>query len=275
MTVDVHASGYCIADAAIVDPRQNRKDIRFYAAWLHIAHEQLGHLLVDTGYNRLFHEATRSFPSRLYAWATPVTITDEDTAVAILKKKGVAAEEVKYIIITHFHADHICALRDFPNAQFICSRSALDDVSRLNGWRAVSKGVLKPLLPDDFYARVLAIEDVSPIAIQLAGGLTARSLFGDPMIQLVSMPGHATGMLGVLLRQTDETIFYAADAQWDKEVFEAGVWPSKLVKLFFGSWDDFLTTTTKLRAYMAAEPATRLMFTHCKQTLNYISQCSK
>jgi glyoxylase-like metal-dependent hydrolase (beta-lactamase superfamily II) len=206
----------------------------------------------------------------LNAWATPVFINDNETAVAVLRSKNVNPADVNYIIITHFHADHICALRDFPNAQFICSRAALAQVNGLQGWRAVRKGILKSLLPDDFHHRVLLVEDIATTAGITDGGLEVKRFFDEPRIQFVYLPGHAAGMLDVLISTADETILYAADAQWDKQVFEAGGLPSRLVRLFFNSWVDFLSTSSKLRAYMALNPATRLMFTHCGQTLNYV-----
>jgi len=270
MTVDVHISGYCVADASIVDRSQKRQKVKFHAVWMHIFHERFGHILVDTGYSKLFYEATRGFPEKLYAWATPVIINDHETAVAVLRSKNIAPGDVSYIIITHFHADHICALSDFPSAKFVCSKAALDEVNRLQGWRAVRKGILKALLPGDFRQRVLLAEDIAATSGIKDGGLEVKSFFDESRIQLVYLPGHATGMLGVLISTANETILYAADAQWDKQTFEAGRLPAHVVKLFFSSWADFISSGDKLRAYMALNPATRLMFTHCGQTLNYV-----
>jgi glyoxylase-like metal-dependent hydrolase (beta-lactamase superfamily II) len=270
MTVDVHVSGYCVADASIVDRARKREKIKFYAVWLHIFHERFGHILVDTGYSKLFYEATRTFPEKLYAWATPVFISDSESAVSVLRSKNIDPSDISYIIISHFHADHICALRDFPSAKFVCSRAALDEVNRVQGWRAVRKGILKALLPADFHQRVLLVEDIAASSGIIDGGLEAKSFFDESRIQFVYLQGHATGMLGLLISTADKTILYAADAQWDKDVFEAGRLPAPIVKLFFSSWADFISSADKLRAYMALNPATRLMFTHCRQTLKYV-----
>jgi glyoxylase-like metal-dependent hydrolase (beta-lactamase superfamily II) len=201
-----------------------------------------------------------------------VTISDDETAVAVLAKKNIAPSDISYIIITHFHADHICALRDFPAAKYICSREALAEAVRLKSWRAVSKGIVKALLPEDFDKRVLLIEDIAATSGVVDGGIQVKSFFDESLIQFAYLPGHATGMVGLIIRNGQETIFYAADAQWDKAVFDAGILPKRIVKLFFSSWKDFLDTTRKLKLYMAANPTTKLLFTHCEQTLKYV-QC--
>ena len=270
MKVNLHVSGFCVADASLVNPTRKKENIRFHAAWMHIEHEQYGHILVDTGYSKHFFKATSSFPGKIYGMITPVTLTNEETAVATLARKNIAPADVKYVIITHFHADHISALRDFPNAKFICSRASLDEVDRLGKWRSVTKGILKSLLPDDFHKRVLVIEDMSAKPEVLDGGLEARTFFDDAAIKFVYVPGHATGMVGLLIKQNTQTMLYAADAQWDKAAFNAGILPKKIVKLIFSSWKDFLDTTNKLKLYMAANPDTLLLFTHCEQTLKYV-----
>ncbi len=271
MTVDLHVSGYCIGDASIVNPGKKRSKIRFHAVWMHIFLPGYGHVVADTGYSPEFRVATRSFPERLYAWATPMTIDEDKTAAAILKKKGVNPGEVKYVIITHFHGDHVCGLKDFPNAKFICSRAALEQVKAVSGFGAVKRGILKKLLPDDFMQRVLLIEDIAKVSRVLDGGLQSYSFFDNTDIWFVSVPGHARGMVGLLIKGAERTLFYAADAQWDKAVFEAGILPRKIVKLFFDSWEDFIDTTERLQQYMAANPDTLLLFTHCEQTLTYVS----
>ena len=270
ITLDIHVSGYCEANAAIVDPRKKSRKIRFYAAWAHLYHPEYGHILVDTGYSDQFALHTGRFPEKLYALAVPVFIQEAETAVAVLEKKGVAATDIKYIVITHFHADHICALRDFPSAQFICSTDAYQQAMQLNGFRAVKKGIIKQLLPNDFAKRVLLIENIAKHQETLSGGLKAFSFFDSAEIRFVSLPGHGKGMMGILVETAGKNILYAADAQWDKNVFEAGVLPNRIVKVFFDSWIDFLDTTEKLRAYTARHPETLLLFTHCEQTMKYV-----
>ena len=41
----------------------------------------------------------------------------EETAIAQIKRLGYAPEEVKHIVLTHFHYDHVGGLPDFPQAK--------------------------------------------------------------------------------------------------------------------------------------------------------------
>ena len=272
MNFELHASGYCVANASIVDPTSKYRKVKFYAVWAHIFHPLYGHILIDTGYNQQFYNTTRSFPERLYAIATPVTVCEGETAVSILKRKNVAASDVKYIFITHFHADHVCGLNDFPNANFVCSREALAQVNSLSGLKAVRKGIIKKLLPDNFASRVLVMEDIASEFKVIEGGLLSFRFFDSDDIRFIHLGGHARGMIGVFVNTGTNFILYAADAQWDRAVFDAGILPKKIVKLFFDSWDDFVATTAQLKKYLAVNPCTLLLFTHCPQTLKFIGR---
>lgn len=81
-----------------------------------LAHPTRGWILFDTGYSSHFTQATAPFPERLYRWVTPLTLTPADTLLAQLARLGISADEIRYVIISHMHGDHIAGLKDFPNA---------------------------------------------------------------------------------------------------------------------------------------------------------------
>jgi len=120
--------GYCEASEHHVLRGKKKKQIRFYATWGHIEHPEHGHILFDTGYTHRFFEETKKFPFNLYAKSTPAFLKPEEEAINQLKAKGIAAKDVSFVIISHFHADHIAGLKDFPNATFICSKTAHDEI---------------------------------------------------------------------------------------------------------------------------------------------------
>lgn len=75
------------------------------------------------GPNSIAIIATRE---EMYRWLTPVTVNKslhEQLAMHHIK-----AEEINYIIISHFHADHIGGWKIFPNAQFICHPEAVASI---------------------------------------------------------------------------------------------------------------------------------------------------
>lgn len=270
-TIEFFASGYCEAHANVVNPISGKGKAKFYAVWALISIPEIGYIMFDTGYSKHFQEVTNSFPARFYRWATPVFLKENDSAREILKQKGIRCDEIKYIIISHFHADHIAGLRDFDKATFICAQSSLEEVKNLSGFKAVSKGILHGLLPNNFYERVTTIEQLANSIEIDVFGITHYHLFNNQYFELILVPGHAKGMLGFIFKKEDQHLVFATDAAWSTETFEKEILPKKIVKLFFDSWSDFVDTQSKLRAYKKQNPNCNILFTHCPYTLNFIS----
>jgi glyoxylase-like metal-dependent hydrolase (beta-lactamase superfamily II) len=264
------ASGYCEAHNNIVNPKFGKGKVKFYAVWALLNIPDVGYVLFDSGYTDQFQKATHKFPGRFYRWATPVVIKADETAVAILEKKGIAENKIKYVIISHFHADHIAGLKSFTSATFICSSDSLEEVKKLRGIRAVRKAILHDLLPEDFYQRVVTIESFADKIIQSSEGFEAYYLFKNEQFFLIAVPGHAKGMLGFILNTKDQKILYGSDASWSYETYSEGILPRKIVKLFFDSWSDFIQSNKKIKCFEKENPAFSILFTHCEKTLQYI-----
>ena len=120
LKVNFFQAGYCTHPEAIVMRDRPWKIMEFPSIVALISHPQIGSILFDTGYSNRFFQETSSFPFRLYALTTPVYFQDEDSAAYQLEKEGIQPETIQSIIISHFHADHIGGLGDFPQANFIC-----------------------------------------------------------------------------------------------------------------------------------------------------------
>ena len=69
-----------------------------------------GVILVDTGYDN------RSAEDQ--ALADGVNLTNYHSPAEMLKKIGICAEDVKHVILTHAHWDHMGGISLFPNATF-------------------------------------------------------------------------------------------------------------------------------------------------------------
>lgn len=266
-----YASGYCEAHARIVDPIHGKGKTKFHAVWALIQIHNVGNVLFDTGYSDEFNTATQSFPNRFYRWATPMKLNENHKAKNILKEQGIDSTDINYVIISHFHADHISALVDFQNAKFICSELAYQQVQELSGVKAVSKGIIHKLIPPDFGERVEFIEQIADKKSVNKYGITEFSFFGLKNLKILLLPGHAKGMLGFHFTNPGKNILFATDASWDLNCYRNGILPSKVVKLFFDSWNDFVTTIEKLKSMEKAEEGITILFTHCPKTLTFIS----
>ncbi len=271
VTISFFASGFCEAHEKVVNPKKGFGKISFYAVWALIEVPNLGYMLFDTGYSHHFEKATQRFPGKLYRIATPVKLKTEESAVEILKRKGIHHTEIKYILVSHFHADHIAGLKDFPSAKIICSKVAFLQTQQLQGIKAVLKGILHQLIPEDILQRINFIEDLSEETHQNNYGLTEYKWNLIPNLKFLLLPGHAKGMLGFHFANEYTNLLFATDAAWDTDCFNKGIMPLKIVKIFIDSWDELNDTSEKLKAMKNDSPSLEIAFTHCPKTLQLIT----
>ncbi len=258
-------AGYCIADARHAVKGEKKRLIKFKALYALILHPLYGYILFDTGYTNRFFDATKNYPNKIYALTTKVKLKKSEEVKAQLKSHGISSNEIKHIIISHFHADHIGGLKDFNNAKFYCTKKSFNQVKSISNFFAFSKGILKKLIPEDFEERVCFIEDVSKLKEDNIFN-KAYDLFGDKSINIYNLPGHAAGQIGILIKTKIKNYFLLADACWDIRAITEEKTPNKIVKLFFDSWSDYISSLNKLRKFNKKFPQTIMIPTHCSKT---------
>jgi glyoxylase-like metal-dependent hydrolase (beta-lactamase superfamily II) len=268
-------AGYCTHPEAIVIRDGRWKTINFPSLFALISHPKLGAILFDTGYSNRFFEETRHFPCRLYALTTPVYCQPEDSAVYQLQKHGIEPEAVQFIIISHFHADHIGSLRDFPHAYFICFKSAYEAVKYRRGINALKTGFLSGLLPSDFEQRTMFVEDKQKVSLppQYAPFDTGFDLFGDSSLFAVELPGHATGQLGLFFSDaSNQSYFLIADACWLSRAYQEFVKPHPIANLIFSNGQEYGDTLLKIHQLHKLNPELKIIPTHCPTTWDELQQ---
>lgn len=257
-------TGYCTHPEAITLRGGRWQTIQFPALFALIQHPTIGNILFDTGYSERFFRETQHFPNRFYALITPVYLKPEENAVQQLQQQSVPPESIRYILISHFHADHIAGLADFPQAEFICAQSAYGAVKHQKGLRALKAGFLAGLLPPDFEKRLRFVEQ-SPSVPALPGWFEQGfDLFGDRSLIAIELPGHAPGQLGLLLTDTHhQTYFLVADACWSSRAYQELVAPHPIAQLIFADSATYQTTLKKLHSLHQAHPEIQIIPTHC------------
>lgn len=215
-----------------------------------------------------FVEATRRFPERLYALLTPVTIPREQAAVAQLRALGYEPTEVCRVYISHFHADHISALSDFPRARFYYFEEAFAAVRRLGRVRALMQGILPALLPPDFVERSVSLRGTSAaLPADCQPFVEGLDLFGDGSGFAVRLPGHAPGQLGLIVSDArGRRVFLVADACWTRAAFEQGARPHPITHLLFDDSAKYHETLARLSSLHARYPDTLIVPSHCEAT---------
>jgi len=266
LNISHFSTGYCTAHERIAIRSGKWKEIPFHATCSLIEHPSLGPIVFDTGYTERFYEVTARFPNRIYAYVTPTTTQPEWSLKSQLEARGIKAEEVPYVIISHFHADHIAGLKDFPYSNILCSKAAFDYTLARKGMAAVQKGILPELLPEDLSERVEFIEDQPKT--QREDALEAHiDYFGDGSLKFVLLPGHAHGQIGVLVgEESDQPELLAGDAYWLTESLEKNILPAGITGLLIDSWLDYVDTFHRLRTFRKQYPHITMTSCHCPST---------
>ena len=266
-------AGFCYAKESHAIKGGKNKLIKFHALFGLIQHPAKGWILYDTGYTERFYDATATFPNSIYAALTKVIVTAADEVKHQLKKHGLEPYDIKHIIITHFHADHISGLKDFKQAIIYCSKKAFEQVNNIHPLLGFTKGILKSLLPEDIKTRTRFIEDeCEQIPDKILG--VKYDLFNDQYIYITQLEGHAAGQIGVLITTEKNSYFLIADACWLSKSFEQMILPSPVVKLFFNSWKDYKISLQKVHDYHTANPKTIIVPTHCYKTTSTLVSCN-
>lgn len=262
------AAGYCRHPEFITIRGGTRRSVAFPAGFALIRHPRHGYILFDTGYSARFFEETRRWPALLYRLTTPVTFREEDSAVNQLRRQGIEPEEVRHVVLSHFHADHVAGLRDFPRARLLYKREAYDAVKDLGPFASVKSGYLPGLLPEDFEQRSLYAEEAEPYYfpenVPFASG---SDLFGDGSLIAVDVPGHAAGQIGLFLRTASGEIFLCADAVWSSRAYRERRKPHAAARLIMANAGQYEDSFERLCRLHRLYPQVEIIPSHCGEAL--------
>jgi glyoxylase-like metal-dependent hydrolase (beta-lactamase superfamily II) len=221
-------AGFCTHCERMTLQTGQFKSVEYPALCALINHPTHGYILFDTGYSERFTELTSEFPASLYRRLTPMTLVQSLKSQLI--EMNIQPSEIRYIIISHFHADHVGGLKDFPQAQFIAHPDAIHAIKQQTGFKALMHGFLPELLPNDFDERLFPLSSPSALPAHLAPFTQGFDLFSDNTCYAISLPGHSPGQIGLYFQSTRDT-FLIADSCWHEETIKSLVYPSNLTYL--------------------------------------------
>ncbi|WP_027338818.1 MBL fold metallo-hydrolase [Halonatronum saccharophilum] len=249
--VKILNAGYCTGMEKMVLRGGSKKILNFPAKFALIKTVENGLVLYDTGYTDRFFSGTNRFPLSLYRKITPVSISKEESAINKLKKIGIKPKDIEYIIISHFHPDHIGGLKDFPNAKFICRKSAFEAVKGRKGFSALRLGFIANHIPEDFESRVKFLEDKNSIDIsdRLYPFIKGIDIFGNNSLIAIDLSGHSRGHTGLYLKTLkNKEYFFVSDACWLNKSYQEIILPSKMSNLIIDNPKSNYKTLKKINA---------------------------
>ncbi|MDF3197291.1 MBL fold metallo-hydrolase [Pseudomonas sp. 1912-s] len=269
VSLSVLRAGWCQHLECLADRGGRWAPTRFPALCGLIRHPDAGWILYDTGYAEHFFNATQALPERLYRSAVPVELPVKEQLLTQLRAFGIGPDDIRTVIISHFHSDHIAGLRDFPQAKFIALEADRKHIDSLRGhrWRATLGGHLPALLPDDFAARMTLADTCKKAALPdwMTPFHHGLDLLGDGSLLGVPLPGHSEGQLGLFMPDAQgRPVFLVADACWSVPACRAGRLPAPPA-LWFASHDakQYRQTYSGLGELIRREPAVAVLPSHC------------
>jgi N-acyl homoserine lactone hydrolase len=203
-------------------------------AWL-IEHPE-GLFLIDTGEAHTVRNATFA----------EFHVTREDELDHQLKAANVTPSDVKTVVLTHIHGDHIDGLPHVPNATVLAHEREIAIANAPMG--RLQRAVIRQPLPPNFDPQPLTLDGPA-----LGAFSTSKALTADGRIVAVPTPGHTVGHIAVLIVQPDHHVLLGGDTAYDQHQLQDlhvdGVSPK----------DDVAITTMKtILAHAKAHPTVYL-----------------
>lgn len=254
-------TGFCLALESHLLSGGARREIHCHATVALLRHPTQGYILWDTGYAARMFDVTRRLPFSIYARITPLRLDPALALVNQLPRMQVAPADIQWIILSHFHADHIAGLLDFPQAHIVCSTEAYQVIAAAQGFRALRKAFIPALMPTDFTSRARMLSDFSGAPLPFLGRTV--DLFNDGSLLAMRLPGHARGQIGVLANSTRGPVLLAADSCWLSRSYRERRAPPRIANLILDDPRATRKTIDALHVFAVARPDVNIIPTHC------------
>jgi N-acyl homoserine lactone hydrolase len=193
---------------------------------VYVVEHQDGLVLFDTGQDRASVTDPAYFPSGftglLYRRLARFDIAPDQTLTARLAAIGYDIADVRTVVLSHLHQDHIGGLRELGHADIVVDQR---EWQSLRQPRPEVRGLLprhidlpglrwRPVMPQP-----TSDPDVAPFT-------AAHDLFGDGSLMLLPTPGHTPGSLSMLVRQPGATpLLMVGDLTYDAYLLQDGNLP--------------------------------------------------
>lgn len=203
-SIEYFPAGYCTGHLSSMFSGVRNRKLTFPAGVFLIKHEHEGYILYDTGYH---YDIKTKLRYSLYRLVTSVQMTREDQIISLLRENGIRHSDIRYVMLSHLHPDHIGGAKFFPYATFILTKKAYDTYKH----RDIKDLIFKGFLPKDFEERLVVI-DTDQTTNERFPYRSSYKLFGEDDILVTSFDGHAKGQACLYIPEFK--LLIAADLCW-------------------------------------------------------------
>ncbi|GAB2816880.1 MBL fold metallo-hydrolase [Ferruginibacter profundus] len=173
-----------------------------------------GLILIDTGLGKKDINSPKSRLDLLFRKMVNPVLNINETAYHQIQQLGYHAEDVKFIILTHLHEDHIGGIDDFPNAILITS--AVEYENTFHSKKVRFRPNLKQISGTYIWLKI-------ELTNTKWNDFETGEIFKDDKdILLVDLKGHTDGHCGVLLYFNGHILLHCGDAYYDRKTIKYG-----------------------------------------------------
>lgn len=216
--------------------------------------------LIDTGIGpEALTAPGRGLAARAYAAALRYRLVPDEAPAAVLARLDLRPRDVTGIMITHFHADHVARLAEFPMARIVTHGPSLAAIRAASDLGNLQHGIFPALIPKGIESRLTCITTLPRVALPYGLG-DGADLFGDGSCLGVSLPGHAAGHFGLAFPGLSQPLLYACDAQWSLAALAQGAAPGYPLRAIVEDAGASARSTALARAWQAG--GGRVMLCH-------------
>jgi N-acyl homoserine lactone hydrolase len=180
-------------------------------AWL-VEHPE-GLLVVDTGETAQIAQPgyfTRWHP--YFKFGVQEWVKPEEEIGPQMRQMGLSPDDVRWVVLTHFHTDHAGGLYHFPKAEFLVTRSEFEAA---RGFRGRTRGYLSQHWPDWFAPSMVTF---APTPLGTFPQHYTLTQSGN--VHLVQTPGHTVGHMSVIVQEDAQDVFLAGDASYTEAIMQ-------------------------------------------------------
>jgi glyoxylase-like metal-dependent hydrolase (beta-lactamase superfamily II) len=204
-----------------------------------------GLVLVDTGIG-LEDYARPTWMTQLFRVITIMPFNKNEAAANRIRQLGYRPEEIRHIILTHMHFDHISGLSDFPQAKVHVHRQEYEAFTdrKIHHW--IELAYIQRYIA--YKPEFLLYESIDSKWYDF----DAIRLPFEPEMYFIPLHGHSRGHCGVTIRTAAGWVFQAGDAG---AVHNHQI-PAWMIRAVLGPHDQ------RLRDFMRAHPEVLLLNSH-------------
>jgi len=193
---------------AMLDFMLDKKFTEWMPIWVMIIEHPEGIFVIDTGENANVNDKGYFKSSGVFAnWFDTTQfkflVEPKEEIGPQLQQLNIDINNVKTVILTHLHLDHIDGLKYFPSTEILVNKYE---------WEKPF-GDLPKLYPSWFRPTLVDLNE------SLGAFDHVRFLTGSKDIVLIQTPGHTYGHCSVVFKTDECDIFFAADICYSQQQF--------------------------------------------------------